>query len=332
MSDAGTRLSEREFNRLKKRLQKIYARAGKELQRKLSKHLRRFIAKDIIMRRDRDSGKITKEAYQLWQRGQVFTGKAWRNRIGTLARTMTDINKRAMELLHNGVISVFAHNMNYQNYKLEHDLGIDVGFSVFNPESVSRLIKEDPKILPEWNINEPKDYEWNYRKVNDIVTQAILQGESVQDIADKLGYELKSVNETKMRMFARTAITGAQNAARIESMRKQLELGIHVQKKWIATHDKRTRDTHRYQLDGDIKEVDDPFTVKMNGGSEEIMYPGDPNAVPELVYNCRCTLGYFYPEVKKMQQMRKNEAAKGMTYEQWIEAKENRRYEQGVVK
>ena len=28
----------------------------------------------------------------------------------------------------------------------------------------------------------------------------------------------------------------------------------------------------------------------------EIMEPGDPNADPSLVYNCRCTLGYVYPK------------------------------------
>lgn len=90
----------------------------------------------------------------------------------------------------------------------------------------------------------------------------------------------------------RTALTGAQNAGRIEAMHEQQEMGIEVKKKWIATLDDRTRDAHA-QLDGQVVDVDEPFRVD----GMEIMEPGDPSAPPELVYNCRCTLGYVYPQV-----------------------------------
>ena len=332
MIDAGVKATEKQYLSLRKKLERLYSQAFKDLQKKLYRHIKRFAAKDKQMHADLLAGKISKEKYQSWLMGQVFTGKRWKDRIGTVARTLTNLNRQAMNLLRNGVISVFAQNMNYQNYKLEHDLGVDTGFSVYNPESVSRLIKDEPSVLPKWRIDEEKDYVWNAQKVRDIVTQGIIQGESVQQIADRLARDLKSTNMRKMQMFARTAVTGAQNAGRIEAMRKQQELGIHVHKKWIATHDSRTRDTH-LDLDGQTAEIDDPFEVAVKGAMEEIQYPGDPNAVPELVYNCRCTLGYVYPDLIKMtQKLKPNEQAKGMTYDQWIEAKENRERQQGVVK
>ena len=55
-----------------------------------------------------------------------------------------------------------------------------------------------------------------------------------------------------------------------------------VRKVWVATKDKRTRDTHA-ALDGESMGIDQPFS---NG----LQYPGDPNGPPEEVINCRCAM------------------------------------------
>ena len=47
----------------------------------------------------------------------------------------------------------------------------------------------------------------------------------------------------------------------------------------------RTRHAHRL-LDGQLADVDKPF----GANSEIFMYPGDPEADPANVYNCRCTI------------------------------------------
>lgn len=332
MIDAGVKATEKQYLSLRKKLQRLYVQAAKDLKKKLYKHLLQFAVKDKKMHDAVAAGILSKQQYQSWLMGQVFTGKRWKDRIGTIAKTLTDLNKQAMNLMQNGIINVFAQNMNYQNYKLEHDLGVDTGFSVYNPEAVSRLITDDPSVLPKWRIDEQKDYIWNAQRVNDTVTQGIIQGESVLQIADRLAQELHSTNMKKMQMFARTAVNGAQNAGRIEAMRKQQELGIHVHKRWISTNDSRTRDTH-VELNGQTAEIDDPFEISVKGSLEKIMYPGDPNAIPELVYNCRCTLGYVYPDVSKVKQkLKEKKEAKTMSFDQWLEAKENREQQQGVVK
>ena len=46
-----------------------------------------------------------------------------------------------------------------------------------------------------------------------------------------------------------------------------------------------TREEH-LELDGQEREIDEPFENSLG----EIMYPGDPDADPANVYNCRCTL------------------------------------------
>ena len=107
------------------------------------------------------------------------------------------------------------------------------------------------------------------------------------------------------------------------------EMGIEVLKRWVATLDSRTRDTHQ-ELDGQEVPVRDPFTVKVDGVTEEIDYPGDPSAEPRLVYNCRCTMIQVYPGIKrKISRMayegdgekRRSTVVEDMTYKEWQEWK-----------
>ena len=81
---------------------------------------------------------------------------------------------------------------------------------------------------------------------------------------------------------ARTALTGAENAGRLDGLLKARERGIDVQKEWVATMDGRTRHSHRV-VDGEIVDQDKKFS---NG----LRYPGDPAGPGREVYNCRCTM------------------------------------------
>ena len=120
------------------------------------------------------------------------------------------------------------------------------------------------------------------------------------------------------------------------------EMGITVKKRWVATLDNRTRDTHQ-RLDGQVVPKDQPFVID----DMEIMFPGDPSCqYPELVYNCRCTMEEVYDgiETRRVRRAYYDEAeqaeideARGdgrhhrdsylvedMTYTEWKEWKEKR--------
>ena len=58
----------------------------------------------------------------------------------------------------------------------------------------------------------------------------------------------------------------------------------------IATEDSRTREWHLV-MDGQEVDVDEPF---VDGNGNEIMYPAEPDAAPETVYNCRCSMRIHY--------------------------------------
>lgn len=94
------------------------------------------------------------------------------------------------------------------------------------------------------------------------------------------------MNRTSAVRAARAAITGAQNAGRMDSYVQAERKKITGKRQWVATLDNCTRHAHRI-LDGqEVRGEKTPFKVD----GEEIMFPGDPSAAGYLVYNCRCTL------------------------------------------
>ena len=104
-------------------------------------------------------------------------------------------------------------------------------------------------------------------------------------------------------------------------MHEAQEMGINVKKQWMAHLDSRTRDSH-INLDHQIAEVDEPFQSDFG----EIMYPGDFQAHPADVWNCRCRLKYIYPEYYKPQNTQRraynedrteSELISDMTYKEW---------------
>ena len=287
MPDYGQRVTDQAVGKSLRKIKRVYAQAEKELKKKLALFRKRFALKQIQMSRDLAAGKISKADYDYWLKGQVFIGERWQKKVDQAVNIFQWANKKAHKIIQKFGIWVFSENYNRFSYETEIQTGIS--FDIYNEDAVEKLIKEDPTMLPEWKIDEQKDYIWNRQKVENSITQGIIQGESVDQIADRLARDLKSTNMNKMRMFARTAMTGAQNAGRQKQMEDAEARGLKIKKQWIATLDDRTRDTHQH-LDGQTVPVKSSFHVATKNGAETIRYPGDPSAAPALVYNCRCTM------------------------------------------
>ena len=111
-----------------------------------------------------------------------------------------------------------------------------------------------------------------------------MQGESIPDISKRLTH-VTEMNLTSAIRNARTATTSAENRGRMDSYHRAQDMGVQIVKVWMATNDERTREEH-LELDGQEREIDEPFENSIG----KIMYPGDPDADPANVYNCRCTL------------------------------------------
>lgn len=319
--DAGKTYTEKKTQKLVKQIEDVYAEAYQDISKKMDDFTSKFMTKNAIYTKKLQDGEITQAQYDNWLKGQVFQSDQWKIKKAQITKTIMNSNQIAAKMINGQSHDVFTFNANYTSYGLEHDAGINFGLGVYDEATVTKLIKDDPKLLPEWKINEKKDYIWNQKKLNNAVTQGIIQGESLDKISDRISKNLSMQNKNSSLTFARTAMTGAQNAGRSQSLISAKAKGIAVVQQWMATFDARTRDTHA-EIDGETIKVGDKWhPQKFSNGCR---FPGDPEGPPHEVYNCRCTLvGDIegYPEEFERYDNIDGKPVKDMTYKEWYKAK-----------
>ena len=316
--DPGERATEAEYLLISRRLRGIYGEAQMDLRMKLASFEHAHKARVEKYRAEVAAGKITEADFQAWMKGQLFQEQAWKQKQQQLAYSMAHVDEQALAMVNDGKTRVFGENANYIAWQTERKAGMNLGFGLYDRGTVNRLVREQPRLLPMPKIDEGKDVKYYNRAITNAITQGILQGESLDEIIMRISTDLGEKGLNGMRRNARTAYTGAQNAGRMEGLRKAQELGVEVKKQWMATLDDSTRDAHQ-ELDGQTAEVDEPFQSSLG----PIMYPGDPDADPANVYNCRCTLVYQYTKFPASLDRvdDSGEHFGNMTYRQWKEAK-----------
>ena len=152
MPDYGSRITDKAVAKASAKIRKIYDQAEKELNKKLLAFRKRFALKQKLMSKLLAAGEISKAEYESWLRGQVFTGKRWQGKLNQLVRLIGKTNKVAHDVIQRFRLYVYSENYNHQAFETEIQTGIS--FDIYNEEAVEKLIKEDPKMLPEWRIDE----------------------------------------------------------------------------------------------------------------------------------------------------------------------------------
>lgn len=320
MTDLAHKLTDEELTALEKKIKREYERAGKEVQAKADDYFSKFTSKDADKLQLVKDGKLTQKEYALWRQNQMLAGKRWTDLRDQLASDLSAINQNSAVLMGERMNRVFALNRNFAAYDLEHGLGLNLQFTLYDERTVARLLRDNPNLLPKPTPNAKIDIPWNKTKINSEVTQAILQGEALPKVAARL-QRVTDMNESSAVRNARTAMTSAENAGRQESYEYADSIGVELLREWVATLDGHTRDEHR-ALDGQQVGIDEPFTVD----GAEIMYPGDPAAEGYLVYGCRCRTKSVDVKIQGLapKYRRDNisgEKVKDMNYKQWYEAK-----------
>ena len=326
--DRAHQWTDEELERLERRISRVYREAWDDLEKTVIDYFNRFIERDEEMRKligTGINGKVwTERDYELWRLNQIGRGERFDDLAVKVAERYTKANEVALAYVNDATPGIYSLNRNYVAYTIEKVAG-NVGFTLWDEPTVRRLIVEEPDLMPyypkEKALKRGIDLKWGKKQITKSVTSGLLQGKSVGKIATDLQARVSEMNRASAVRAARTAVTGAQNAGRMDSYKAASDMGIKVRKRWVATKDGRTRHSHQ-KMDGQTVEWDEPFTSELG----KIRYPGDPRAKPANVYNCRCTLRTaeapgIEAEPRKMRvrdpKTGRNVVVEEMTYEQW---------------
>lgn len=321
--DAAHLRTEKELAALERRIAKLYREAGKELQATIDAYFEQFKKRDEEMKAligTVQNGKEWTEAdYKQWRLNQIGRGERYQAMRDKVAHRVTDANAVAASYTNDATPGIYSLNRNFAAYTIESVAG-NVGFDLWDEQTVKRLIVEQPGLMPYYPkdraLKRGIDLAYGKKQITASVTSSILQGKSIKGMADDLQRRIITMGRSSAIRTARTAVTGAQNAGRMDSYAAAEKMGIKLKKQWLATLDSRTRHSHA-MLDGEKVDQDKKFS---NG----CRFPGDPQGPAWEIYNCRCTLVAAVDGIDTSDALRRTRDGliPDMTYAQWETTKQ----------
>lgn len=329
--DLGHQLTDKQLAALERRIAKLYREAGDELQETINAYFEQFKQRDEEMKAligtVQNGAEWTEADYKQWRLNQIARGERYQALRDKLAQRMTDANAVAVAYTNDATPGIYSLNRNYAAYTIEQVAG-NVGFDLWDEQTVKRLMVEQPDLMPYYPpkraLRRGIDLAWGKKQITTSVTSSILQGKSIKHMADDLQNRISTMNRDSAIRTARTAVTSAQNAGRMDSYAAAQKMGIKLKREWVATLDNRTRHAHA-MLDGQQADIDKPFKVD----GYDIMFPGDTSAPGYLVYNCRCTQIAVVDGVDTSSAQRRarnpktgqTEVISNMSYSEWLKRK-----------
>lgn len=158
------------------------------------------------------------------------------------------------------------------------------------------------------------------KKIRIHITQGIMSGEGYSKIAKALRDDI-GMTKAQSQRVARVEAGRAMSQAGLDSAKVAKGNGLTgMKKRWLATKDNRTRDTHRH-LDGKAIDIDDNFHSSGCIGQAPKLFVGVASAKENI--NCRCKLLYYFDEDELPTVMRTKDdgVIPFMTYREWEKQK-----------
>jgi hypothetical protein len=302
------RLSEMEAS-----ISNVYEQAVEETTARLNSYMEQYEEENRVMRARLLEGEITEAEYEQWARRNLLRTQQYSTTIDSLTEMLVNADTAAIALVNGELPYVIAESYNYTQFVghiiADHDDIPNVSFEIYNAQSVQAIIRDNPEILP---VVDPElDTEWNRTRLNREITQGIIQGSTIPDMATRLQRVTQMDRNSAIRA-ARTSMTSAENMGRNESHRRITSQGINMVKRWSATYDARTRDTHRLLDNTTANEKGEFGEGILDKLGEPLMeFPGDPKGAAAEIYNCRCRLNVVPPNYSR--------EANAQAYERWMQ-------------
>lgn len=279
-----------ELEALEKRIAQVFRDASKDLDKEVKTYFAKFKLRDKEMEALANAGEITQAELQKWRMTQMARGERFEALRDKVAERYTDANFVANQYVNDATPSLYALNRNYEAYTIEKAVG-NCDFTLWDESTVRRLLVEEPDLMPYYPpsraLNRGIDLAYGKSQITKHVTSGVIRGLSPGKIANELLANMENMSRDSAVRAARTGMTAAQNAGRMDSYVAAEKMGIKIRRKWICTKDARTRPGHGL-ADGQIVEgTKKPFIVD----GQKMMFPGDASmgATGRNIYNCRCT-------------------------------------------
>ena len=209
---------------------------------------------------------------------QVEYQKALKTQVQSILETLqTNEFETVSEYLANSYHDGFIGTM----YDLQGQ-GIPLVFPI-DQEMVVAAVQHETKLSENLYTALGKDITDLRKKIAGEISRGISGGQMYADITRNIASWARIPKNNAARI-ARTEAHRIQCKATADAQVRAKEKGADVVKQWDTSLDSKTRKKHR-ELDGQIRELDEPFTV--NG--HKAMQPGGFGR-PEEDINCRCAL------------------------------------------
>ncbi len=231
--------------------------------------------------------------------------KSW---ISEIATEVLTVNKQAIQIINENLLDNYAVNYNYATYLIENTSGVATNITMFSRAALKELVKEKVTPFTLMAYDGLRDRKAVIRDLTREITQALILGESNPKLATRIK-NIANKNFKQAMTVARTEMTRVESAGRQDAFKEGEKRGLKLKKRWVATYDGRTRDSHR-RMNGEVVDLDKPFS---NG----LMYPAGSGKAKEVI-NCRCSHVVEFDGIKKgSKELELDEALKTMSYDKW---------------
>ena len=315
-----------ECTRLEYELKQVYSQAEKELQEKIEKYYKDFARLDTKKLQQVSDGLLSDEEYKRWRKNKIMSGKVWEQRKDVISRDLYEVNYKARNMVYDDLPDVYAKAHNFATYQIEKSARVDTSYVLYNREAVEQLVADNPSLIPYQKLNMAKDISWNKKNLQSVMLQAVLQGESIPNIAKRLSKQVVQKNRASAVRNARTMATSTYNGGKMDAFKRAKRLGVDMRLRWRATFDGRTRDSHR-RLDNETVEVGEPFSNGLLFPCDMSFLDGGKTSVQSFgilcreTYNCRCTIQGVVKGLEPKAEKYRVSGIRGLTYEDWKKGK-----------
>lgn len=289
--------------------------------------LRNGYRKDLIKAYEesyREVRRLISEMYAQYGDDLTLARMTQYNRLTNLEKQIAEelgrLNGKSRRLIEGTIKDTYFDSYYYTWYATESLFDFRMNFGILSKGAAKEAMLNpfDRIIWPE----RLKDHtEALNRKTREIITQGIIQGQSNQQMSRNIRDRFE-ITGGKAFKIARTESHRAQIQANIFGFEKAENIaesrGFRTIRKWVASLDSKTRDSHRY-MDGRVANKAGLFELRSG-----VLVPGPGlTGIPEEDINCRCIVVIEIVEIpyktRRFKLEKKIDSYKN--YKQWHEGR-----------